>query len=102
MTITITRSGGFAGLTRVWTVQVDTRPDADEWHQLIERLPWQGDDAATGEADRYIYRVRCNERQTTIPETKLVGPWRELLDRVRDADDTGARRESQKRADAGD
>ena len=82
MKITVTRSGGFAGLTRVWSVEVAEQPDQDQWRDLIDRLPWDRSKAATAEPDRYVYRVRCARNEAVIPEQKLIGPWRELLDKV--------------------
>ena len=95
MRITITRSGGFAGLTQEWSVQIDDgSADEEQWRELIERLPWDRAmrprvGAPTGEADRFVYRVRCAGREATIPERRLTGPWRELVDRVRETETTG-------------
>jgi hypothetical protein len=82
MIITVTRSGGFAGLSRVWSVRIEEQPDEEQWRELIDRLPWDRNTASPDEPDRYIYRVRCARNETVIPERKLSGPWRELVDRV--------------------
>lgn len=87
MKITVTRSGGFAGMTRVWSVEVVGQPDEDQWRELIDRLPWDRDNPASAEPDRYVYRVRCARNEAVIPERKLTGPWRELLERVQEADE---------------
>jgi len=87
MIITVIRSGGFAGISREWSVRVDEQPDEEQWRELIDRLPWERDPASQGEPDRYIYRVRCAPREVVIPESRLTGPWRELVDKVRDAED---------------
>jgi hypothetical protein len=83
MIITVIRSGGFAGLSRVWSVRIEEQPDEEQWRELIDRLPWDRSSAAPDEPDRYVYRVRCARNETTIPERKLSGPWRELVDRVK-------------------
>ena len=85
MKVTVTRSGGFAGLSRVWTVRIEEQPDEDQWRELLERLPWERGGLAPDEPDRYVYRVRCARHEAVIPEGKLTGPWRELVDRVKEA-----------------
>jgi hypothetical protein len=82
MIITVIRSGGFAGISRQWSVRVDEQPDEEQWRELIDRLPWEHSPAAQDEPDRYIYRVRCAPREAVIPEKRLTGPWRELVDKV--------------------
>ncbi|MCU1546006.1 MAG: hypothetical protein JWP30_1106 [Homoserinimonas sp.] len=91
MKVTVTRSGGFAGITRVWSVTVTNPDEEDEWRELVERLPWDRlnrdrADPAAIEPDRYIYRVRCARNEATIPERHFTGPWKELLERVRAAE----------------
>ena len=95
MKITITRSGGFAGLSRTWSILVDKQPDSDEWLSLVERLPWSSRPRATSpQPDRYSYRIQCSRRRVTLPEQSLDGPWRELVNRVQD------RAEEENRADS--
>jgi hypothetical protein len=89
MRITVIRSGGFAGISRQWSVRVEEQPDEDQWRELIDRLPWDRDNAAADEPDRYVYRVRCARRETIIPERRLDGPWRELVEKVKDAGTAG-------------
>jgi hypothetical protein len=96
MKVTVTRSGGFAGLTRVWSVQIEAGSELDEWQELIDRLPWSDAASLTGEPDRFVYRVKCNRQRAVIPERRLTGPWRELVDRVQAADT------AQRPADGGD
>ena len=83
MKITVTRSGGFAGLTRVWSVEVSNHSESEQWKALIDRLPWGQNDKTSEEPDRYSYLVRCDQNEARISERALTGPWRELLDRVR-------------------
>lgn len=86
MIITVIRSGGFAGLSRQWSVRIDEQPDEEQWRELIDRLPWDHSSPSQDEPDRYIYRVRCAPREAVIPESQLIGPWRELVDKVREAE----------------
>lgn len=89
MIVTVIRSGGFAGLSRVWTVRVEEQADEEQWRELIDRLPWDRTSAASDEPDRYVYRVRCAPHETVIPERRLDGPWRELVEKVKVAGKPG-------------
>jgi len=87
MMVTVQRTGGFAGLTRTWQVDVDAEPDAESWLVLIDELPWgQADDAPSTQRDRFIWLISAGTRpakEATLPEQQVTGPWRELVDRVR-------------------
>src|SRR5690554_1570384 len=85
MIITVIRSGGFAGISRQWSVRVDEQPDEEQWRELLDRLPWDRSNQTPDEPDRYVYRVRCAPHETVIPERRLDGPWRELVERVQQA-----------------
>lgn len=78
ITVTVVRSGGFAGLTRTWTLHLDRA----EWQQLLAEQP---DDSPDG-ADRFVYRIRALRREVVIPESRLDGAWRELIERARRTD----------------
>ena len=84
MKVSVTRSGGIAGLSRTWAITVDDQPDRDEWMSLIASLPWQNRERTAPQPDRYVYLIRCSRRRISLPEQKLEGPWRELVERVRD------------------
>lgn len=84
MKISVTRTGGIAGLSRTWTITVDDQPDKDDWMSLIANLPWNDRQRATPQPDRYVYLIRCSRRRIALPEQRLQGPWRELVERVRD------------------
>lgn len=84
MDVEVVRSGGIAGLRLSWTVNVEDQPDPEEWVLLIERLPWSETPPAPPEPDRYIYRIRCEPHEATLAERQVTGPWRDLVDRVRD------------------
>ena len=83
MKISVSRTGGLAGLTRTWTVLVDDQPDQDEWMSLLSSLPWGSRHRELPQPDRYIYVIRYSRHRITLPEQRLEGPWRELVDRVR-------------------
>jgi hypothetical protein len=65
MMVTVQRSGGFAGLTRTWQVDVD-QPDRFVWVISAETSP---------------------AKKAKLPEQQVTGPWRELVDRVREVSD---------------
>ena len=87
MKISVSRSGGLAGLTRTWSVVVDEQPDRDEWMSLVSSLPWGSRPREHPQPDRYVYVIRASRRRITLPEQRVEGPWRELVDRVRAAAD---------------
>jgi len=79
ITITITRTGGFAGITRQWTLQMD----AEEWRSLLASSAPSPRARPDQSADRFVYRIRGGRRSLVIPDSRLDGPWRELVDRAR-------------------
>lgn len=93
MDVIVSRSGGFAGLRRVWRVDVDEQPDETAWRELLGSLPWDEDDsaqreqgrAAAGGPDRFVYEIRVQTHHVRLGETQLDGAWRELVDRVKKA-----------------
>ncbi|WP_349898335.1 protealysin inhibitor emfourin [Parafrigoribacterium soli] len=87
MKIRVVRSGGIAGLSSHWEVTIDDRDDRESWLALLDRLPWQDVSTEQQQPDRYSYRIECSRHRVTLPEQQLTGPWRELVDRVRDASD---------------
>jgi hypothetical protein len=88
--IAVVRSGGIAGLRRRWRAQ-PAPEQAPAWIELVDRCPWDErlDPDARG-ADRYVWsihaRVRDQQLEQVVPDTRLEGAWRELVDAVRDAD----------------
>lgn len=91
VSVTVLRSGGLAGLTRRWHVEPPAS-DAGVWVELIESCPWPAASAprrAARGADRFAWTVsaRCGDRdeRAELAETDLDGPWRALVDAVRDA-----------------
>lgn len=88
--VSVTRSGGFAGVRRSWVVVIDDQPDSEAWNELLGRIPWDNRPRRTATApqpDRFIYVIRYSRRRVTLPEQLVTGPWRELVDRVRDTEE---------------
>jgi hypothetical protein len=87
--VTVIRTGGFAGLRRTWRAEA-FEDDAPHWVTLIEGCPW--DAAYPGDpqgADLFMWRLdaRCGDRkrEAELADPDVQGPWRELIDAVRDA-----------------
>jgi len=80
--ISVVRSGGFAGLRREWTIEVSAPDEADRWRPIVEACPW---DAAPGApvADGFVYDFRAAGHEAVVAERELDGPWRQLADEVR-------------------
>ncbi|MBG6215984.1 hypothetical protein IWX75_000421 [Arthrobacter sp. CAN_A6] len=92
MRIEISRSGGFAGLTRTWNVEVSRTEAEERWVPLVEEaahqdenLRNQSSDAAVPDTqrDRFVYRIVIGYHEATLPESRLGKPFRELLDRAK-------------------
>ena len=79
--ISVVRSGGFAGMRREWTVQVTAADEATRWYPIIEACPWD-EDGAVGNPDGFVYAVRAAHHIAVVPENRLDGPWRQLVDEV--------------------
>jgi len=86
MKVIVIRTGGMAGLRRTWEVTVDDQPDSESWAELLTRLPWENRPKAPAQPDRYVYEIRYSRRRVVLPEQQLTGPWRELVDRVRNTE----------------
>jgi len=82
--IRVTRSGGVTGMLRVWRVE-SVEPDG--WRPLVDACPWDDGPEPSG-SDRFVGRIegRAPEpsREARIPDAAVRGPWRELVDRVRE------------------
>lgn len=83
MKVSVTRSGGMAGLSRTWAVVTDEQPDREDWEELVRRLPWNERFSTPPQPDRFVYEIRISRRRVTLPEQSITGPWRELVDRVK-------------------
>lgn len=85
MRVVVSRTGGIAGVTRRWAVEVFDDPDRSEWLLLIDACPWDDPRDDHPEPDRFLYLIRADHREATLPEQRVQGPWRDLVDRVRAA-----------------
>ena len=87
--ILVVRSGGIGGLRRQWRVAPPTS-DSSRWIALIDDCPWDDAGGDPAGADRYVWRISAVEgdgppREAELPESRLDGPWRTLIDEVRAA-----------------
>ncbi|WP_431802406.1 protealysin inhibitor emfourin [Microbacterium sp. bgisy203] len=89
--VTVVRTGGIAGMRRRWGVEA-ADADADPWIALVDACPWDACVAAphaTTGADRFAYSVSARmpkaEHHAELAESEASGPWRTLIDAVRDA-----------------
>jgi hypothetical protein len=103
--VTVTRTGGFAGLRRTWHAQPDTA-EAPQWIALIDECPWDAADPArdiapTG-ADRFVWQIdaRCGdaERAAALADPEVRGPWRDLIDAVQSSPTTATNAKGPPRA----
>lgn len=81
MRISVTRSGGFAGITRRAEVDTEGRPDADDWHRMVDQADLT-DRGPGGRPDRYVYRIEVDGRTAQVGEADLDEPTRALVDSV--------------------
>ncbi|OUM41825.1 protealysin inhibitor emfourin [Arthrobacter sedimenti] len=92
MKIEITRSGGFAGLTRTWSIEVSRTEAEERWLPLAEAEAG-GTDAESGpglQRDRFTYRIAIGYTEVHLSESRLDDPWRELIERARATDAASA------------
>ncbi|BDZ47391.1 protealysin inhibitor emfourin [Naasia aerilata] len=71
--VTVSRSGGIAGITRRWTVSL---PE-DDWEELWERRQQLGTDPTS--RDRFVYRVADGRRSVVIAESLLDDHLRAMI-----------------------
>ena len=93
MRIEITRSGGFGGLTRTWSVEVSRSEVEQRWLPLAEAqavsaeggAPVAVSDTSSQLRDRFTYRIAIGYTEVYVSEEHLDDPWRELIERARKA-----------------
>jgi hypothetical protein len=85
MRISVKRTGGFAGLTTGWAVEVGADELDRDWRDAIEACPWEQAPDQQDQPDRYLYDIRAGERQATLTEQQVTGPWLSLVDMTRRA-----------------
>ncbi|MFG6401971.1 MULTISPECIES: protealysin inhibitor emfourin [unclassified Microbacterium] len=85
--VVVVRSGGLAGLRREWRAEPPPA-EAPRWVSLVDECPWDDDAPPTSGADRYVWTIRAvldelPPREVNLPDARLEGPWRTLVDEVR-------------------
>jgi hypothetical protein len=85
MRVVVARSGGVTGIAVRWVVDLSDGPDYSDWVVLIDACPWDDEEDDEPGPDRFVYLILANGRRATLPEQRVRGPWRELVDRVRAA-----------------
>lgn len=79
--ITVVRTGGFAGLRREWTIEVSAPEEAEHWRPIVEACPWDTHEDG-GVPDGFVYDLRAADHNAVVPDNRLDGPWRQLVDEV--------------------
>jgi hypothetical protein len=96
--ILVVRSGGFAGLTREWRVRSSDHPGVD-WMRLVEACPWDAASPPDHGRDQFVWRIEARasarRRRATLPDSRVRGAWRELVDEVKAA--TAGRADGERR-----
>ncbi|WP_455904085.1 protealysin inhibitor emfourin [Microbacterium sp.] len=86
--IAVVRTGGIAGIRRKWQVEPDPA-ETHHWIAMVDSCPWDADSDTDSGADRFVWLIRARtpseERERELPDSALDGPWRELVDAVREA-----------------
>lgn len=82
--IVVSRSGGFAGLTRTWSVEVSESEVERHWLPLLNEV--EGASPPGNQRDRFVYHIAIvGFREATVAESALQDAWRELLEQAKDA-----------------
>lgn len=89
--VVVVRSGGLAGISRRWTV-LEQNP-GDDWIALVDACPWDAVGTDSTSRDRFVWRIEAQtgrrQRRASVPDSLLIGPWHDLVDRVRREGSTG-------------
>ncbi len=86
MRIVVSRSGGFAGLTRRAEMDVDAAPDAGWWRDAAAEAvplptPPAGDGPSPGR-DGVTWTLELGEHRAVLPDSVVQGPLREIAERT--------------------
>ncbi|MFE6775741.1 protealysin inhibitor emfourin [Streptomyces sp. NPDC057702] len=83
MRITVTRTGGFAGITRRARLDSAGRPDADRLEELARAALSEGADARpTGVPDGFQYGIEVDGTTVYCADPRLSRAQRELITTV--------------------
>ncbi|WP_427892998.1 protealysin inhibitor emfourin [Kribbella sp. GL6] len=90
MIVTVTRSGGFAGLTKHGELDTEGQPDADRVESAVRALAAKDLGSGRPQPDRYVYRLEVRDgqgaaaTQHTVAEQDVDPTTAWLLGRVLD------------------
>ena len=95
LVVVVVRSGGIAGLSKRWRAEPEPAR-VPHWRQLVESCPWDAADSPSKGADRYQWRIEVHQgddavHQARLGDGQIEGPWRVLVDEVRQAASPPAR-----------
>ncbi|MFB6908399.1 protealysin inhibitor emfourin [Streptomyces bacillaris] len=83
MRIQVTRTGGFAGISRTQAIDTEGRQDAAEWESLAaEVLATTPDEPPSGVPDGFRYAITVGDRTVYCADPDLTGAQRTLVSRV--------------------
>ncbi|MEW2068655.1 protealysin inhibitor emfourin [Streptomyces sp. NPDC007346] len=83
MRIQVTRTGGFAGISRHHELDTEGREDAAEWESLAEEVLASTPDASpSGVPDGFRYRITVGDRTVYCADPDLTGAQRTLVSRI--------------------
>ncbi|MCK8676924.1 MULTISPECIES: protealysin inhibitor emfourin [Streptomyces] len=83
MRISVTRTGGFAGIERQAEVDTTARPDADEWHALAKAVLAEGTRMPPSVVpDGFSYTIAVDGHTVHCADPALTDAQRELITRV--------------------
>ncbi|MEV6271917.1 protealysin inhibitor emfourin [Kribbella sp. NPDC051936] len=89
MIVSVTRSGGFAGLIQQGELDTTGQPDADRLEAAVRALGAKDLGSGRPQPDRYVYRLEVRDADTTthtVAEQDLDETTAWLLDRVLGSD----------------
>jgi hypothetical protein len=69
-TVAISRSGGFAGITRTANVDLDSE-DGQRIRGLLDQVDFAGVAHSTPQPDRFVYKLTYGDQELTVGETDL-------------------------------
>ena len=86
MRITVSRSGGFAGMTRRAQVDVDAALDPAWWRATAAgAMPLPDPEGGAGPGavrDGFTWTIEVGEERAVLPDSAVHGPLREIAERT--------------------
>lgn len=87
MIVTVTRSGGFAGLSHTAELDTAAADDGDLVERAVRRLDTARELRLNPHPDRYVYRLQADGAEVTVAEQDLDPELAWLVERVLRKDD---------------